>query len=234
MDLHLVRYEVADGVATVTLDRPDRLNAWTARMATEVRWCLGTADEDPDVRVIVLTGAGRGFCAGADTRALDAIAGSGSYRASDDDEPGGPGARAGTGVRPDFEHPFTYPLGLRKPVIAAVNGPAAGVGFVLMCFCDIRFAVAGAKLTTSFARLGLPSEHGVSWILSRLIGPARAADLLFSARVVMAEEAVELGLVNRVLPPEELVPFTLDYARKMAAETSPSSLLAIKRQLYAD
>ncbi|MBA3655658.1 MAG: enoyl-CoA hydratase, partial [Actinobacteria bacterium] len=120
------------------------------------------------------------------------------------------------------------------PVIAAVNGPAAGVGFVVMCFADIRFAAAGAKFTTSFARLGLPAEHGVTWMLSRLIGPARAADLLFSSRVVLAEEAEDLGLVNRVLAPDELLPFTLDYARRMAAECAPSSLRTMKRQLYAD
>ena len=241
MELRTVLSDVADGVATVTLNRPDRLNAWTDRMAFEYRWSLATADADPDVRVIVVTGAGRGFCAGADFRALDRIAEAGQYtfagksgERSDEDAALATSAGAGAGVRPDFEHDHTFPLGLSKPVIAAVNGPAAGVGFVLMCFCDIRFAAAGAKLTTSFARLGLPSEHGVSWILSRLIGPARAADLLFSARVVMAEEAAELGLVNRVLPPDELIPFTLDYARGIATETSPSSLLAIKRQLYAD
>src|SRR4051812_26402580 len=196
MDLHLVRYEVGDGVAVVTLDRPDRLNAWTARMATEFRWCLATADEDPDVRVIMVTGAGRGFCAGADTRALDAIAGSGQYRASDEVDDDDSASRVGTGVRADFEHAFTFLLGMRKPVIAAVNGPAAGVGFVLMCFCDVRYAAAGAKLTTSFARLGLPAEHGVSWMLARLVGAGRAADLLFSARVVLAEEAERMGLVN--------------------------------------
>src|SRR5439155_1402008 len=128
------------------------------------------------------------------------------------------------------------PLAMRlsKPVIAAVNGPAAGVGFVLLCFADIRFAAAGAKLTTSFGRLGLPAEHGVSWLLSRLVGPGRAADLLFSSRVVLAEEAVELGLVNRAFPPDELLPFTLDYARRMAADISPSSLRVMKRQLWDD
>ena len=233
-DRRAVRYEVTDGVALVTLDRPDRLNAWTARMATEYRWCLGTADEDPDVVVVVVTGAGRGFCAGADTRALDVIAGTGEYRASNEVEADDPGARVGAGVRPDFEHDFTFPLGMRKPVIAAVNGPAAGVGFALMCFCDIRFAAAGAKLTTSFARLGLPAEHGVSWILSRLVGSGRAADLLLSARVVLAEEAESMGLVNRVLPNDELLGFTLGYARAMARDCSPSSLLALKRQLYGD
>ena len=188
------------------------------------------------MRVIVVTGAGRGFCAGADMRALDDMADARAPtrggRAERRTGPGPPGA--GRGARLRLAHIHTFVLGLRKPVIAAVNGPAAGVGFVLMCFADIRFAAAGAKLTTSFGRLGLPAEHGVSWMLSRLIGPARAADLLFSSRVVLAEEAAELGLVNRVLPPDELLPFTLDYARRMAAEIAPSSLAMIKRQLWGD
>ena len=230
MDLKVIRLDVADGVALVTLDRPERLNAWTTRMEREYRWVLTQADADPAVRVIVVTGAGRGFCAGADFQALGQLAGGAEYpsaaTSADDDavtfEPG------------PFGHRFTFPLGLAKPVIAAVNGPAAGVGFVLMCFADVRFAAAGAKLTTSFARLGLPAEVGVSWVLSRIVGPARAADLLFSSRVVLAEEAAEMGLVNRVLPADELLPFTLDYARRMAAETSPSSLAVMKRQLWTD
>ena len=115
-----------------------------------------------------------------------------------------------------------------------MNGPAAGVGFVLACYADLRFAAAGAKLTTSFARLGLPAEHGVSWVLPRLVGMARAADLLFSSRVVLAEEAESIGLVNKVLPPDELLPFTLEYAARMAREISPWSLRALKHQLYAD
>lgn len=228
MELKTVRSEVADGVAVVTLNRPDRLNAWTNRMATEYRWALEQADADPEARVIVVTGAGRGFCAGADYQALDRIAEAGDYHGGVEPAPR-PAAE-----RPEFDHEHTFPLGLSKPVIAAVNGPAAGVGFVLMCFCDIRFAAAGVKLTTSFGRLGLPAEHGVSWILPRLIGPARAADLLFSARVVMSEEAADIGLVNRVLPPDELMPFTLDYARTMAAEMAPSSLRVMKQQLYRD
>ena len=249
-------YEVDRGVALVTLNRPDRLNAWTARMELEYRASLAEADDDPDVRVVVVTGAGRGFCAGADTKALTGIVETGTYggRAvgvgSASEQPtaerqGAPATQseadsrepvpfAGHGVRPDFEHGFSYPYGLRKPLIAAVNGPAAGVGFVLACFADLRFAAEGAKLTTSFGRLGLPAEHGVSWVLSRLVGTARAADLLFSSRVVLAEEAERMGLVNAVLPPDELLPHTLEYARRMAAEVSPWSLQALKRQLYAD
>jgi enoyl-CoA hydratase/carnithine racemase len=233
-ELKVTQYEVGDGVAVITLNRPDRLNAWTGRMEHEYRWCMATADEDPDVRVIVVTGAGRGFCAGADMSGLGDMAGAGEYEAAGDKDRGIPHTEPGAGVRADYEHVHTFPLGLSKPVIAAVNGAAAGVGFVLMCFTDIRFAAAGAKLTTSFARLGLPAEHGVTWMLSRLIGPARAADILFSSRVVLAEEAVELGLVNKVLPPDELLPFTMEYARKIAAECAPSSLRAMKRQLYGD
>lgn len=231
-ELKVTRYDVSDGVAVVTLDRPDRLNAWTGRMELEYRWCLARADSDSSVGAIVVTGAGRGFCAGADSRALDRIADAGEYDSGGHSD--SPLPQPGAGVRSDFEHAHTFLLGLGKPVIAAVNGPAAGVGFVLMCFADIRFAAAGAKLTTSFARLGLPAEHGVSWMLVRLLGPARAADLLLSSRVVFAEEAAELGLVNRVMPRDELLPFTLDYARRLVAETSPSSRLTIKRQLYAD
>ena len=229
-DLKVLRYELdADGVALITLDRPERLNAWTARMAEEYRWALTEADRDPRARVAVVTGAGRGFCAGADFQALDGLVATPEY-----DEPDGPPAEGGGHGNSAFGHAHTFPLGLGLPVIAAVNGPAAGVGFVLMCFCDLRFAAAGAKLTTSFARLGLPAEHGVSWLLPRLIGPARAADVLLSSRVVLAEEAGELGLVNRVLPPDELLPFTLDYARRMATELSPSALRVIKAQLWDD
>ena len=237
VDLRALTYDLDRGVALVTLDRPERLNAWTSRMEAEFRWALGTADADPDVRVIVVTGAGRGFCAGADFQALDRIAGGAEYGSTP--EPVAEADRIpefdpGSGVRPDFEHRFSWLLGLSKPVIAAVNGGAAGVGFVLLCFSDIRFAAAGAKITTAFGRLGLPAEHGVSWMLSRLIGTGRAADLLFSSRVVLAEEAAEMGLVNRVLPPEQLLPETLDYAAAIARDCSPSALREMKRQLWND
>ena len=235
LERKVTQYEVLgdDGVAVVTLNRPDRLNAWTDRMEFEYRDALASADADPDVRVVVVTGAGRGFCAGADFDALGGIRETGRYPRRPDGERQ-PMPRPGAGVRADFEHGFSYPYGLSKPLIAAVNGAAAGVGFVVMCFADIRFAASGAKLTTSFGRLGLPAEHGVSWVLPRLVGVARAADLLFSSRVVLAEEAAEMGLVNRVFAVDELLPETLAYARRMAAEISPWSLRAMKRQLYAD
>jgi enoyl-CoA hydratase/carnithine racemase len=227
-----------DGVAMLTLQRPERLNAWTGRMEYEYRTAMAAAEADPSVRVVVLTGAGRGFCAGADVKALDAVRSTGRYSTGLGEPmpavPVGRGDGVGGAVRPDFEHGFSFPFGLSKPLIAAVNGAAAGVGLVLACFADIRFAASGAKLTTSFGRLGLPAEHGLSWVLPRLVGAARAADLLFSSRVVLAEEAAEMGLVNRVLPADELLAFTLDYARRMATEVSPWSLRAMKRQLYDD
>jgi enoyl-CoA hydratase/carnithine racemase len=229
-ELRTLRYEVADRVATITLARPDRLNAWTGRMHTEYRACVARAEDDHDVRVLVVTGAGRGFCARADSQALDGHVERGGY----DDGLRGEIANPGYGVRSEFDHHFAFHYGLRVPVIAAINGPAAGVGLVLACYADVRFAAAGAKLTTAHGRLGLPAEYGLSWVLPRLIGLGAAADLLLSSRVVLAEEAASLGLVNRVLPVDELLPATYEYARVLAQETSPASVTATKRQLYGD
>jgi enoyl-CoA hydratase/carnithine racemase len=230
-DLKVVRYEVEGGVVMVTLHRPDRLNAWTGRMHTEYRWALAEAERDPNVRVIVVTGEGRAFCAGADTTALDGHVERGAYDAGVDTATL---ATPGYGVRPEFDHSFAFHYGMTKPVIAAINGPAAGVGLVLACYCDVRFAAQGAKLTTSNGRLGLPAEYGLSWVLPRLVGIGHAADLLLSSRIVLAEEAGRIGLVNRVFVPDELMPATLAYAHAMATEISPSSLRESKRQLYAD
>ena len=229
-DLKVTRYDVRDRVGTVTLNRPDRLNAWTGRMHAEYRALLSRAAADPAVRVIVVTGAGRGFCAGADARALEGHVERGGYDAGLGDDV----AMPGYGVRPEFDADFAYQFGIPKPIIAAVNGPAAGVGLVLACYCDLRFAARGAKLTTSHGRLGLPAEYGLSWLLPRLIGLTRAADVLLSSRVVLAEEAEQLGLVNRALPPDELLPYTYEYARRLATEVAPSSLAATKFQLYRD
>ena len=200
-------------------------------MHTEYRWALARADEDTDVRVVVVTGAGRGFCAGADSTALEGHVERGGYDAGIDPATV---ARPGHGVRPEYDHAFAYHFGLSVPVIAAINGPAAGVGLVLACFADIRFAASGAKLTTSFGRLGLPAEYGISWILPRIVGAGRAADLMLSSRVVPAEEAAGMGLVNVVHPPDELMGRTMAYAGRMASEIAPSSLREVKRQLYAD
>src|SRR3954468_14515146 len=210
--------ETSDGVAVLTLNRPDRLNAWTTELEFAYFGALRDCAEDPDVRVIVVTGAGRGFCAGADMNDLQGL-GSGEIDADE---------------RHAERLPQSFPLTIPKPVIAAINGPVAGIGLVQALMCDLRFAAAGAKFTTAFARRGLIAEHGISWILPRLIGPAKALDLLLSGRVILAEEAERLGLVNRAIEPDRLLGETYAYARDLATNCSPASMAAMKRQVYAD
>jgi enoyl-CoA hydratase/carnithine racemase len=231
MELKATRYEVVDRTAVITLDRPDRLNAWTGRMHTEYRHSIDVAENDPAVRVIVVTGAGRGFCAGADAAALDGHVSRGGYDPGTDPATL---ANPGYGVRTEFDHDFAFHFGLSKPVIAAVNGPAAGVGLVLACFADLRLAADGAKLTTAHGKLNLPAEFGLSWLLPRLIGLGRANDLLLSSRVILAEEALEWGLVNAVHPADRLLDLTLEYAADLASSVSRGSLAATKRQTYVD
>ena len=230
MDLKAIRFEVDDRIATITLDRPERLNAWTGRMHTEYRWAVDQAERDPDVRVIVVTGAGRGFCAGADARALSGHADRGGY------DPGTPDdiATPGFGVSPELDHDFAFHFGLTTPVIAAINGPAAGVGLVLACYCDLRFAARGVKLTTAHGRLNLPAEYGLSWLLPRLVGLGRANDLLLSSRVFLSEEAEAMGLVNAVVDHDDLLDHTYAYARMLATTVSAGSLAATKRQIGLD
>lgn len=231
MELKSIRYQVEDRVATVVLNRPHRLNAWTGRMHSEYRWALQQAQEDHGVRVVVVTGEGRGFCAGADTGALEGHVDRGGY------DPGTPDdlAMPGYGVDPALDHDFAFHFGLRTPVIAALNGPAAGVGLVLACYADVRFAVAGAKLTTAHGRLNLPAEYGLSWLLPRLIGLGRANDLLLTSRVFLSEEALEMGLVSAVLPDQEsLRAHVRAYAHSLAHEVAAGSLAATKRQVALD
>jgi enoyl-CoA hydratase/carnithine racemase len=216
----IVDFYMDDGVALLTLNRPERLNAWTPDMEHSYFSLLERCAGDEQVRAIVVTGAGRGFCAGADMDQLQAL-GEGNGDAS-----------AAAHARERREQ--TYPLSIPKPIIAAINGPCAGIGLVQALMCDLRFAAQGAKLTTAFARRGLIAEHGISWMLPRLVGPARALDLLLSARVLFAEEAHELGLVNAVHEPERLLEATLAYARELVHNCSPASMATIKRQVYAD
>ena len=231
MELKATRYEVdADGVATVTLNRPHRRNAWTGRMHTEYRWCMAQADADPGVRVVVVTGAEGAFCVGGDSEALAGHAARGSY------DPGLPEAPAdpGYGVHPYFDAHFAWQYGLRVPVIASINGACAGVGLSLACFCDLRFVASDAKLTTAAPKLGLPAEYGLSWVLPRMIGTTRAADLLLSGRVVLGSEAADMGLCNAALAPGELQAHVQSYARMLATGVSPASVAATKRQMYLD
>ncbi|MGP3776731.1 enoyl-CoA hydratase [Streptomyces sp. SDT5-1] len=202
-------------VSVVTLNRPDRLNAWTNELEDRYFALLDEAEADPDVRAVVVTGAGRGFCAGADMAELQRIG----------------SADAASEERPKRDRPRWFPLTLRKPLIGAINGAAAGLGLVEALYCDIRFAAPEAKFTTSFARRGLIAEYGIAWLLPRLVGPARAADLLLSGRVVRGAEAYEMGLVNRVVEREQLLDEAVAYATELATYCSPTSMSVMKRQL---
>jgi enoyl-CoA hydratase/carnithine racemase len=187
-------YEVANRVATITLNRPEKLNAWTATMEKEVRACLDEAERDDSVGIIVLTGAGRGFCAGADMSLLSSVAAQGL--------PGGEseaGSRLGgnslqrEGVPPDFQKKYSYFIGIEKPILAAINGPVVGLGLVIALYCDLRLASDAARFSTTFAQRGLIAEYGMAWMLPRIVGLPNALDLLFSARQINAAEALRMG-----------------------------------------
>lgn len=223
-------YLVAERVATITLNRPDKLNAWTAVMEQEVRAAMDAADNDGSVRVIVLTGAGRGFCAGADMSLLNTVATQGL------DDRGRKQALATRGnregVRADFQRKYSYFPALSKPVIAAINGPVVGLGLVIALYCDLRFASDAAKFSTAFSRRGLVAEYGMAWMLSRLVGLPNALDLLFSARTIDAAEAQRIGLVNQVFANEQFMEKVNAYARELASSVSPRSMRVMKRQVY--
>jgi enoyl-CoA hydratase/carnithine racemase len=218
---------VAEGVALVLLNRPHRKNAWTPMMRREFRSTMAALETDSAVRTIVITGAGQDFCVGGDMEVLDLISENGAMGLPEREPISDQlfGTSLGT---------FGFLLKMSKPVIAAINGPAAGVGLILAMFCDVRFAAADCKLAVAMSRLGLPAEQGMSWILPRLIGSGRAADLLFAGRVIRGEEAERIGLVNWVLPREEVLESAMEYARGIARQISPASLRMMKVQLYAD
>jgi len=217
-----ILYGVDDFVATITLNRPDKLNAWTAEMDADVRHAIESADADGSVRAIVLTGAGRGFCAGADMSRLSRLSAGET-----------PHTIVGANSRKpgNFEQKFSYFLGVPKPIFAAINGPVAGIAFCLLLFCDFRYMAEGAKLTTAFAKRGLIAEHGSSWRLPRLIGPMAALDLLYSARMVDAAEVERLGLVRK-LPAENFLTDVQSIARELVTASSPRSIGVIKRQVF--
>jgi enoyl-CoA hydratase/carnithine racemase len=224
-----IRYEVQDPVAIITLNRPDRLNAFTNRMLAELRHAFAAAEQDPAVVGIVLTGAGRGFCAGMDMGALDNMA-AGSGQREDLSalaaEPGDPAMGEQFGVA------FSYLLSVRKPIIAAVNGACAGLGFVFALLADLRFVEKQAKFSTAFAQRGLIAEHGASWILPRLIGSGKALDLLWSSRKFDGVEADRLGLAERLCETGEALPTAVAYIGELAATVSPTSLRVMKAQVY--
>jgi enoyl-CoA hydratase/carnithine racemase len=228
MAYETVLYDVADRICTITLNRPEKLNAWTHQMHLDLKDALHKAGADPEVRAIVLTGAGRGFCAGADMSGLQAIgAGASADRSSQVTT-----TLAGGSTLAEFRMNYSYFPAIPKFIIAAINGPAAGLGFVIPLYADVRFAAESAVFTTAFAQRGLIAEHGVSWLLPRLIGVSAALDLLCSARKFRAPEALALGLVSRVIADDKLMAETRAYARLLADTVSPRSVAVMKRQIW--
>jgi enoyl-CoA hydratase/carnithine racemase len=231
-----ILYATAGGVATITLNRPEKLNAWTAAMQSSIKSAMVQAANDDNVRVIVVTGAGRGFCAGADMSGLQQIdAAKWDERALANTEQDvnlkldnklGPDVTAHYGGR------FGYLMSIPKPIIAAINGPCAGIGLVFTLYCDLRFAASQAKFTTSFAQRGLIAEHGISWLLPRLTGVAHALDILFTARKFGADEAERMNLVNRTFPQETFKTSVNEYVKQLVTTVSPRSLAVMKAQIW--
>lgn len=231
MEHTTIRIEVDGHIATVTLHRPHRHNAWTGRMHADYRAAMLDLEQRDDVRVVIVTGTPPAFCVGGDSDALAQHAERGGYDTGLPPEPAEPGANR----RPEYDDDFAWMFGFRTPIIAAVNGAAAGIGLALALFCDLRFGAAGAKLTTAAPKLGLPAEYGMSWVLPRLIGVTRANDLLLSGRVVTAADTESWGLWNAVLPDgEAALAAAVDYAQLLVASTGPLAVSATKAQIARD
>lgn len=237
-DYEQIIVQTTDRVTTITLNRPDRLNAWTRQMAEELRAAVDRAGSDPETRCIVITGAGRGFCAGADMDLLQSAASKDKPKSDDQETP------AASATAPLFNEPglelsdiypgqFDYLYACPKPIIAAINGPCAGIGLILALYADLRFANEAAKFTTAFAARGLIAEHGIAWLLPRLIGEAHALDLLFTARKFTGAEAEAMGLVNQALSGDALMEHVGSIARTLANDVSPRSVAVMKRQVRA-
>lgn len=221
----------ADSVTTITLNRPDRLNAWTRQMEAEFTEALRAAAGDNAVRAIVITGAGKGFCAGADMSLLSAAAGNGATDGAS--SPLQSDAGFTIEAREDFRKKHAWLLSIPKPVIAAINGPSVGLGFVIPLYCDFRIAAESARFSVIFSKRGLVAEYGLAWILPRIIGLPNAIDLIFTSRMVDAAEALRLGLVTRVLPDAGFLEAVQGFARELGQGVSPRSLAVMKRQIYA-
>ena len=225
-----ILYDVADRVATITMNRPDQLNALTDLTQAEIRHALDQSERNPEVIGTVLTGAGRGFCSGVDMNALGNMSEAGERVGTTYDElkvdPGNPDGD------PNYKASPTYFLGLRKPLIAAINGATAGLGFSYATFCDMRFMERKAKIVTSFGPRGLIAEHGTSWMLPRIVGPSNALDLYWSSRRIDGEEAYRMGYANRLCEEGESVAAAQDYLKAMAGTSAPISIMMMKRQVY--
>ena len=227
-----VIYSVDSGVATLTFNRPEKLNALTPDMMADFFGYVDQAAADSSVRVIVITGAGRGFSAGLDLAVIGTGKSGHSQRKSNLPQTRQWGDDVGPKLQRFFSTGWNNLITSRKPTIAAVNGAAFGWGFILALHCDIRFASKSALFNATFARIGVPAEKGIGWLLPRLIGTARAADLLYTARRFDGIEAERLGLVNAVLSDEELMSHVKTYAQAIAANSAPRALAAMKAQIW--
>lgn len=231
-----ILYNVENGIATITLNRPDKLNAWTAAMQASIKKAMSYATADNQVRVIVVTGAGRGFCSGADMSGLQKIEpekwDERELAKADRHIAIHPSPGLGPDVSKHYTGRFGYLMTVNKPVIAAINGPCAGIGLVFTLYCDLRFASESAVFTTAFSQRGLIAEHGISWLLPRLVGVQHAMDLLFSARKFDGREAERIGLVNRAMPAEKFLPEVMSYASHLAKNVSPRSTAVMKAQVW--
>lgn len=223
-------YEIDGPAAVITLNRPDALNALTNTMLAELKHAFAQAEQDTQVVGIVLTGAGRGFCAGMDMNNLAAQSkGDATGGEKHRDLSADPGDKA---MGENFQVAFTYIMSIRKPVIVGVNGACAGLGMSIALLGDMRFGTDKAKFVTAFSQRGLIAEHGQSWVLPRLVGSSRALDLLWSSRKVEAEEALRIGLLDRCVAGDELLDECKEYIGHLAANCSPTSLMMMKKQVY--
>jgi enoyl-CoA hydratase/carnithine racemase len=223
-----ITYDAANLVATITLNRPDKLNAWTQKMEEEIGAAVRAASADEQVRVIILTGAGKGFCAGADMSLLSEVSQESAPRAGRflvENEMDGD-------VPADFRKKHAWLLSVPKPIIAAINGPAVGLGFIIPLYCDFRFASEKARFSVIFSKRGLVAEYGLAWMLPRLVGVTNAVELMFTSKMVDAGEALRIGLVSRVFPEDGFQGAVQDFARELATTVSPRSLRVMKRQIY--
>lgn len=227
MELREIIYDKSDRIATVTMNRPDKSNAWTPRMGGEIKAAMLDADRDDAIGAIIITGAGKNYCAGADMGHLTNIA-----QGTEGVARGGADAWPPHDLRADFRGPFSWVLALRKPVIAAINGACAGLGLTTSLYYDLRIASERARLGLIFVQRGLAIEHGSSWMLPRLVGLSKAVELAVTGRLIGAQEAAAIGLVNRVVPHEQLMPAARELAGEIATKCSPLGVANAKRMIY--
>ena len=227
-----ITLENVSATAVLTFNRPASLNAFTYPMMDEFKHALATAEQDDTVTGIVITGAGRGFCAGMDMNALGTLSATGEQEGAENLKDKLKASPGDSSMGEDFTSGFTYLMTIRKPIIAAVNGACAGLGMSIALLCDMRFCADSAKFVTSFSQRGLVAEHGQSWILPRVVGPSRALDLLWSSRRVLADEALQIGLVDRIYAADEVLSRAVEYVQQLADSAAPVSLQVMKRQIY--